>query len=119
MADPKMELNLNYLNEVGRNRPEFIKRMLSYFSEQVPELVRNIVDALDDKEFKKLEQKTHELKNIVSYFELPVLVTQLAELEKASQKGDCSAEHLLNTSQIIEEVTAFNKAIDQKLNDLN
>jgi signal transduction histidine kinase/CheY-like chemotaxis protein/HPt (histidine-containing phosphotransfer) domain-containing protein len=76
------------LEDLACGNEAFIKQIVNTFLSEAPSLEEVLTAAFPD-DADKLAQVAHKLKGQVAYFGVPVLHTQLDELERSARRHDC------------------------------
>jgi CheY-like chemotaxis protein len=76
------------LEDLACGNEAFIKQIINTFLSEAPSLEEVLTTAFPD-DADKLAQVAHKLKGQVAYFGVPVLHTQLDELERSARRHDC------------------------------
>ena len=76
------------LEDLACGNETFIKQIVNTFLSEAPSLAEVLTAAFPD-DADKLAQVAHKLKGQVAYFGVPVLHTQLDELERSARRHDC------------------------------
>ncbi|MBJ6143360.1 response regulator [Hymenobacter sp. BT559] len=76
------------LEELACGNEAFIKQIINTFLKEAPVLEEVLTAAFPDDDA-KVAQVAHKLKGQVAYFGVPVLHTQLDELERSARRHDC------------------------------
>jgi len=76
------------LEELACGNEAFVKQIINTFLKEAPPL-EEVLTAAFPTDADKLAQVAHKLKGQVAYFGVPVLHTQLDELERSARRHDC------------------------------
>ena len=101
--------DLGYLKELSGNNSEFISRMIDTFKEEMPEMITEIVQLLNESDYKAINRVAHKAKSMCSYLGCTSLRNIMIELEDPKVKS-YRLKELIDQSQI---------ELDRILNDLN
>ncbi len=85
---PQLRPNWTLLEELAGGNCAFIKQIVNTFLAEAPSL-EEVLAASFPHDADKLAQVAHKLKGQVAYFGVPVLHTQLDELERNARRRDC------------------------------
>ncbi|WP_233635897.1 hybrid sensor histidine kinase/response regulator [Hymenobacter setariae] len=85
---PILRPDWQLLEELACGNEAFIKQIVNTFLSEAPSL-EEVLTAAFPHDADKLAQVAHKLKGQVAYFGVPVLHTQLDELERSARRADC------------------------------
>lgn len=83
--------NLSYLREVSGNNEEFIQEMIQTFISTLPQIIFDMAEAMDTKDWEKLSRLAHQIKPSLTLMGLQTLrdkVVQIEERGKTRQNLD-------------------------------
>jgi len=103
--------SLSKLNEVSKGNDVFVRKMLTIFCEQTPQLYLEMESALTEADFGKVAKVAHQLKPSIHGLEIISLKQVIADLENAENYApqtdiihDKLAEFNAVTTAIIETI---------------
>jgi len=85
---PTLRPDWQLLEDLACGNEAFIKQIVNTFLSEAPSL-EEVLTAAFPEDTTKLAQVAHKLKGQVAYFGVPVLHTQLDELERSARRHDC------------------------------
>lgn len=95
--------NLSALNEISRGNKEFVKKMISLFCNQAPDLVVQIKDAAQAGDLTKMGAAAHKLKPSIDNLGIENLKPTIREIEKAGKENNFTPE-LKENIKLLENV---------------
>ncbi len=87
------QFSLDKLNNVARGNKGFVIKMLQLFIDTTPELIRQLENALQQKDWQQLNAVAHKLKPTVQTMDIKHISTEVAQVEKTALSNP-SAEML-------------------------
>ncbi|MFN8250900.1 MAG: PAS domain S-box protein [Ferruginibacter sp.] len=100
--------DLSSLSRISQGNNAFIKKMVGLFSQQVPQSVQEMKDALEKKEFEKLRSIAHKIKPAIDNMGISSLHKVIRDIEKnAAESPDIFflSDHVATTEKVITAVT--------------
>ena len=87
---PSKVSNLNYLNELAKGKPEFVKEMIDIFLEDNREEIINLEKNIQNKDYLLIKEVAHKMKSTIAFVGLDHLIeNELSEIEQmAIEKSD-------------------------------
>ncbi len=105
-------INLDYLRKTTNNDVDTIRVLLDIFKEQAPELKKDVVSALEQRNWTALQKATHKAKNSFLILGLNDEAEKLQELEVLCKKEKDT--HLFKNY-----VDDFLNSCDEALNEID
>jgi signal transduction histidine kinase/DNA-binding response OmpR family regulator len=78
-------INMEYLQSLSKGDKIFERNMIKAFSNQMPEELKQLKIAIDDKNYKRIGTIVHNMKSTVSYMGLQQLIPMLQQMETESE----------------------------------
>jgi CheY-like chemotaxis protein len=78
-------INMDYLHSLSNGDKLFEKNMIQAFSKQVPEELKELKTAIDEKNYKKIGTIAHNMKSTVAYLGLQQLASLLQQMEAEAE----------------------------------
>lgn len=78
-------INIEYLRSLSNGDEDFERNMIKAFSEQMPQELKELKTAIDQKNYKKIRSIAHNMKSTVSYLGLQQLTPLLEQIETESE----------------------------------
>lgn len=76
-------INLNYLNELAKGNPEFIKEMIDIFLEDNKEEIENLEKSIQSKNYVSIKEIAHKMKSTIAFVGLDQIIeNDLTEIEQ-------------------------------------
>lgn len=100
--------NLGNLKKISQGNSEFLKKMIALFSQQAPQSVKEMKEALQKKEFDKVRAIAHKIKPAIDNMGISSLHKTIREIERnAAEATDIFmlTDDISLTEQVITDVT--------------
>lgn len=78
-------INIEYLRSLSNGDEDFERNMIKAFSEQMPQELKELKTAIDQKNYKQIRSIAHNMKSTVSYLGLQQLTPLLEQIETESE----------------------------------
>lgn len=106
----QISFNLSYLKEVSGNNEEFIREMVQTFVSTLPEVLKDMSDALEIDDWDKISRLAHQIKPSLTLMGLDALRTKVVYIEE-SGRTRTRLDTLPNA--VLEFIDQCNKALDE------
>lgn len=87
--DPNdLQIDLSYLNEIAGGDAEFMIEMIDIFIEQTPIYTEQLVQAVNDGDWKTVGDVAHKIKPTLAFMGVNKAKDQMASIEQKARSGD-------------------------------
>lgn len=105
--------DLSLLHEISRGDSSFIAKMIALFCEHTPEIVREMKEAYNAKDFEKMGALAHKIKPSIDNFKIDSIKIVIRNIEMAG-KGKTNNDNLYSLLNEIDDVIT---KVEQQLQD--
>jgi HPt (histidine-containing phosphotransfer) domain-containing protein len=102
--------SLKKLEDLGRESPTFLDRMLNLFIENTPLSINEIKQAYENNDMEKVAAVAHRLKPSIDNLDIRSIKNEIRELEKLAKSSD-QPSRMEELIDLIEDVT--NKVVEE------
>ncbi|HLZ87387.1 MAG TPA: ATP-binding protein, partial [Puia sp.] len=103
--------DLHRLEEIGQGNPDFIRKMVGLFTDQIPAAIDELTAAAANRDFQTVHEKAHLLKPILHNLSIDSLHKDIRELESLALTGT-GADRI---DQLVKTIAAIVGAVVEEL----
>ena len=98
--------NLDYLTELSKGNKQFVLDMIEIFLAENPEEVKNLDDAIKQRDYPSIRATAHKMKSTIPFVGVDKIIgTEVSEIEKlGAENGDIQKIELLFST--VKEISA-------------
>lgn len=85
--DEEKLYDLCMIEQLSRNNPEFIRKMVGMFVEKVPKDIDLLVDAYSRKDIATMQKTAHRIKPVLSSYLILKIENEIKSVESLSRQG--------------------------------
>lgn len=98
--------NLSFIENICRNNPENIKKMLQTFINSIPADIEQIKKAHHRLEFSVIQQTAHKIKPVLSFYSIVTLEEDITIIEQLAKEEKNTPDLLLKIQKLDEVVSS-------------
>ena len=104
--------NLDYLQDLSEGDEEFIKDMIETFIDTTPDLISQMKEQLNGKDFLGVGQTAHKIKPTITFMGISSLETLIREIEQDGKNNE-------NIGSLTEKITILERNCELAYQELN
>lgn len=108
-------VDFSYIEEISGGDEDFIKEMISLFLHSAPEAIKDMKDALENRNAVKLGQVAHKMKPSAIYMGNKELETLLKDLQNLKENHTISEATTKKVEDVEEIVSMMMKVLKEKI----